>query len=226
MPRRALLVALAVLETVTLLTGCGLASAAHRSTPPPTRVGSPVAVAPAPVAVTKPAPVRKPKPRVRPVVRTVKAAPVRKAAVRRTAVRRVAPKPRLTGRLLMMAAVARIPGYRAGSVEWVMTSKYGSWGTADWYRGVVYISPSVPARRMYDVVAHEWSHLVSVRPYASVSTATKEMNRVFGGSGLTGAERAADCMARRLGATWTHYTSCDSSAWRAAAVRLLAGHPA
>jgi hypothetical protein len=63
-----------------------------------------------------------------------------------------------------------------------------------------------------------------VRPYANdVDAATASMNTYFGGSGLVGAERAADCMALLLGVTWTHYTTCSSSVWRAGAARLLKG---
>lgn len=125
----------------------------------------------------------------------------------------------------MQAAVLRLPGYRPGSTTWVISPAYGSWGTADWYNNTVYISPSVPSYRMYDVVAHEWSHVISVRPYSDVRTATASMNSWFGGSGLTGPERAADCMARQLGAQWTHYTSCPDAHWQAGARMLLSGQP-
>jgi hypothetical protein len=74
------------------------------------------------------------------------------------------------------------------------------------------------------VVRHEYAHVVSVRAYGGQwQTAVSALNRAFGGSGMTGAERAADCMARTIGATWTYHTSCSSSAWRAMAAQLLAG---
>jgi hypothetical protein len=120
--------------------------------------------------------------------------------------------------------VARIPGYEQGAATWVVSDRYGSWGTADWYRGVIYISPRVPVERLYDVSVHEWSHLLSVRTYGGdVDAATAAMNGYFGGSGLVGAERAADCMALVMGAHWTHYTSCTDSGWRAGASRLMKG---
>jgi hypothetical protein len=120
--------------------------------------------------------------------------------------------------------VGRIPGYLPGSARWVVSDQYGSWGTADWYHGVVYVSPRVPRARLYDVAAHEWSHLVSVRPYAGqVDEAVAAMNAYYGGSRLVGAERAADCMALLLGATWTHYTSCPDARWRDGARRLIRG---
>jgi hypothetical protein len=121
-------------------------------------------------------------------------------------------------------AIARIPGSAAESARWVVTDRYGTWGTADWYTGAIYISPRVPQAKLYAVSVHEWSHLLSVRPYrGDVRAAVVAMDRVFGGSGLIGAERAADCMARLQGARWTHYTSCQVSAWRLSAALLLRG---
>jgi hypothetical protein len=124
----------------------------------------------------------------------------------------------------LSAAIRRIPGFHSGDARWVVTSSYGSWGTADWYRSIVYVSPRVPRDRLYDVVVHEWSHLLSVRRYdGNVDEAVRAMNAYFGGSGLIGAERAADCMARLLGAQWTNYTPCTSASWRAGAARLVNG---
>jgi len=129
----------------------------------------------------------------------------------------------------LRAAVLRIPGYaRHRPAQWVVSSRYPSWGVTDWYRNTVYISPSVPPAYLDAVVRHEWSHILSVRAYhGDVAAAVRAMNRRFGGAGATGlrgAEVAADCMARELGARWTHYTACQSWRWRLAARRLLAGH--
>lgn len=162
---------------------------------------------------------------VRPRTARPVAAARRAATVRRTAhvVRRAAAAP-LSPQQRMMQAVGRIPGSQAETAHWVLSSSYGHWGTADWYNNTVYVSPSVPSARMYDVVVHEWSHLLSVRDYAgNVDAATAAMNGWFGGSDLVGAERAADCMALQLGASWTHYTSCNDAHWRAGAARLVAG---
>jgi hypothetical protein len=121
-------------------------------------------------------------------------------------------------------AIASIPSYRPGTVRWVISSRDGHWGTADWNSAVIYISPDVPSNYLYDVAVHEWSHELSVLDYdADVNAAVTAMNRYFGGSGLTGAERAADCMAIVQGATWTHYTPCTDANWRAGAVRLIHG---
>jgi hypothetical protein len=171
------------------------------------------------VHVVRPAAVRRPAPR-KAVVRHVRRHQVRHVAHRRTRV--VVSAVRVSPYDRMMAAVARIPGYRNGDATWVISSAYGHWGMADLGRGIVYVSPRVPANRMYDVVAHEWSHVLSVKPYDSDAMgAVRAMNAYFGGSGLTGAERAADCMARILGATWTHYTPCTDARWRSGARTLL-----
>ena len=115
-------------------------------------------------------------------------------------------------------------GGRPGSVTWVLQANDGHWGTADWYANTIWVSPRVPSDRLFDVVVHEWSHLQSVAVYdGDVRTAVSAMTRYFGGGGLVGAERAADCMARLEGARWTHYTTCADARWRAGAARLLAG---
>jgi hypothetical protein len=79
------------------------------------------------------------------------------------------------------------------------------------------------------VVRHEYAHVVSMRAYGGdVAAAVAVMNRSFGGPsprGLGGAERAADCMAKALGASWSGYTTCLSPSWRASAARLLSGRP-
>ena len=121
-------------------------------------------------------------------------------------------------------AVSRIPGYGAHRpTRWVLTSKYGHWGATDLSSGTVYVSPSVPASRLDDVVRHEWAHVLTIRVYGSASATVAGLDAYFGGSGITGAERAADCMARQLGATWTNYTSCSSPSWQRGAARLLQG---
>jgi hypothetical protein len=224
--RRALVLPLALLQVLLVLTGVRAAVALQ---------------SPAIVAAAAPAAPREPVLHARAVtVRVVRPAPVRRAAAPKATPRR-APKPhrvhhaaprrtrvvtatrRVSPYDRMMTAVARIPGYRTGDATWVISTAYGHWGLADMGRGIVYISPTVPSDRMYDVVAHEWSHVLSVRPYdGDAMAALRAMNSYFGGSDLVGAERAADCMARLLGATWTHYTPCSDAHWRDGARRLLA----
>lgn len=129
-----------------------------------------------------------------------------------------------TGWPALNRAIGAIPSYQPGSVRWVVSTAYDYWGTADWYHDVLYVSPEVPSGRLYDVAVHEWSHMLSVLDYGGdVRKAKHAMNRWFGGRGLVGAERAADCMAIVQGATWTHYTQCRSVPWRHGARRLVNG---
>ena len=226
MSRRAFLTALAFVHTFTLTSATAIAVTLSSATaapalPQPVQV-TVVPVHPAPVvnhAVVKPVVLHRvaPKPvvqRPRPVVRQVRRTPVIRRVVHRA----------LTPEQLMMAAVARIPGYEKGAVVWALTPGLAHWGIATMGGNVVYIAADVPADRMYDVVAHEWSHILSTLDYGNnAQTAIAAMDAYFGGSGMTGAEVAADCMAKELGAVWTHYTSCDNAHWRAGA-RLLLEH--
>ena len=123
------------------------------------------------------------------------------------------------------AAIARMPSYHSGQARWVVSSRYGHWGTTDWYHDTIYIEASVPPAYVYSVAVHEWSHELSVLDYGgNVDAAVAAMDRYFGGSGLVGAERAADCMAILQNATWTDYTSCSEARWRHGARVLLHGH--
>jgi hypothetical protein len=121
-------------------------------------------------------------------------------------------------------AISRIPNYRPGVATWSITTRFGHWGTTDLGNGRVYISPTVPAARLYSVVAHEYGHaLVSKNWGWNWRAADAALNRWFGGRTPSARERAADCMARVQGATWTHYTTCTSTRWRQGARTLLAG---
>lgn len=176
---------------------------------------------------------RRPLPPVPHPVRVVRRArrPLLRTVVRQPAPPRPRPLPRppvlapSTAQQRLDRAVAELPGPRDPSTHWVLTGAWGSWGTTDWYHDTVYVSPLVPADRVYDVVAHEHGHLLSVAAYdGDVDAAVAAMNSWFGGSGLLGAERAADCLARLQGATWTHYTACTDQHWQDGARMLLAHH--
>jgi len=185
---------------------------------------------PPPAATVKVLPAAAARPKVRTTPRTTHATP------KPAATHHVAAKPKrrpvhhaavaTSYSAALNNAVARIPTYRAGTVRWVVSRAYAFWGTADWYHGVLYVSPDVPRSKLYDVAVHEWSHELSVLDYAGdVAAATKAMNAWFGGSGLTGPERAADCMSILQGAAWTHYTTCTNAHWRAGARLLVSGKP-
>ena len=238
MPRRALLTSLALLQVLTVALGVGVAVAHERPAPAPAvRVlaavpASPVAAlpvrpAPRPAATHRAAPKKAPVVRKRPTPTPTATRAPRPAATKAPAP--VATKAATTTRQLtrqerLMAYVAGIPGYHAGDALWSYKEGLDSWGVAVMGGGTIYLSPSVPEDKLYSVVRHEWSHILSARDYGNnVALAKSEMNRVFGGTGLTGSERAADCMARILGATYTVYTQCTSATWQAAARRLVAG---
>jgi hypothetical protein len=159
--------------------------------------------------------------------RAAKAKAARAAATRAKAasVKAKASLRQSPGSSSLQQAISRIPGYGAHRpANWISTSRYGHYGATDLATNNIYVNPGVPSSVLDAVVRHEWSHILSVRAYGgSYPAMMAAANRAFGGSGMTGAERAADCMAIQLGASWTHYTSCSNSQWRAAAARLLSG---
>ena len=238
--RRALLTSLALVQVLTVALGVGVAVAHERSAP--AQAMTVLAAVPAsPPAVVPERPTPRPTPSATRravvkkalVVRTRPApTPTATRAPRPAATKAPAPAPttaatttpHLTAQQRLMAMVAGIPGYHAGDALWSYKPGLDSWGVAVMGGGTVYLSPSVPADKLYSVVRHEWSHILSARDYGNdVALAKAEMNRWFGGTGLTGAERAADCMARVLGATYTLYTQCTNATWQAGARRLVAG---
>ncbi len=187
------------------------------------------AVAPSPVAISVAVAVARkaaPKPPARAAAHKVRK-PAAAPKVSRPAPVAAAPRvrrPAATPEQLMRRAINRLPNYRSGVAEFILKPGLSNWGIADLTNGIIYIAPRVPAKRMYDVVAHEWAHVLSMTAYdGDVQAALDAMNAYYGGSGLAGAEKAPDCMARELGATWTHYTSCSKASWRTGARRLLAG---
>lgn len=220
MSRRPLLAALVVVQSLTLVAGSAtavsLSSDGHRQEP---LVDT---VQPSPSSSPHAAPVQTRTPAPHPVNLDADSPVVRRAAKVIRPVTREASSPRE----LMQQSVKRLPGFRAGDAVFTLVSDLGSWGLTDLASGEVYVSNRVPASRMYDVVAHEWSHALSAQDYhGDVDAALEAMNAWFGGSGLTGAERAADCMARLAGASWTNYTSCKNTRWQSGARRLLSRQP-
>ena len=109
--------------------------------------------------------------------------------------------------------------------RWHVTARYGHYGATDLANGNVYISPGVPSRLLYSIAAHEYAHALTMANYRFAwNTARADLAAHFGGGPQLATERAADCMAKALGATWLHYTECDNSRWRAAAATLLSGN--
>lgn len=180
---------------------------------------------------TTSAPRSAPTTRARPPSRptAIKPSPTRRAATAPRPNPKPAPRPPSatggpTGWGALNGAISRIPGYRSSGITWTVTSRYGHYGTTDLATSDIYISPHVPVSLLDSVVRHEYAHVVTVRVYGGQWRVAKSaLNAAFDGSGMTGAERAADCMARLMGASWTNYTSCSSSSWRRNAELLLAG---
>ncbi len=71
-----------------------------------------------------------------------------------------------------------------------------------------------------DVVRHEIAHIYQARLATTLGFGAVDarMTEIFGANGL---ERAADCVALTLGASWTHYTSDCSGPGQAEAVDAL-----
>ncbi|HEU0103539.1 MAG TPA: hypothetical protein VFR07_14565 [Mycobacteriales bacterium] len=130
-----------------------------------------------------------------------------------------------TGWVALDEAIARIPGYAdKAPTTWRASGRSGHLGSTLLPAEVVSISPAVPPALIDAVVRHEWSHVLQFRVYGGDTAAmVAALDAAFDGSGPPGVENAADCMARQLGATWTHYTDCRDPRWQAAATRLLAG---
>jgi len=125
---------------------------------------------------------------------------------------------------LLNQAIARIPNYRSGVATWVVTNRYGHWGATDLANGDIYISPSIPASKVYAVASHEYAHALTLYNYGwNLRAANIALNAWFGGGDVAARERAADCMAIAQGATWTNYTSCKNEHWRQGSRILLAG---
>jgi hypothetical protein len=153
------------------------------------------------------------------------------AAKARLAARAAAgPAPARTSWPALNQAIARIPGYRDGIARWHVTSRYGHYGITDANEpgaANIYISPTVPPSKLYSVAAHEYGHAVVIANYGTgygpYTRYSRDMVAWFGGTTVTGLERAADCIALRLGATWTNYTGCGDPHWQEGARILLRG---
>ena len=125
---------------------------------------------------------------------------------------------------LLNQAIAQIPNYQTGVATWMVTNRYGHWGATDLANGDIYISPNIPASKVYAVAAHEYAHARTLYNYGwNLQVANVALNTWFGGGDVTARERAADCMAIAEGATWTSYTSCQNAHWRQGSRILLAG---
>lgn len=236
-PRRALWL---LLPTNTIALGLGLAVAqgvvALPSSPPALHAAAPTSVPsdalPLTMGVTEPE--RRPRPAaVRPAPVPRVAAPVpprvpaRSAAAPRHAVNRSA-RVRVPLRSFeqeMRRQVARIPLYQPGVARWVVVPDLAVYGVTSLRTRTIYLSPRIPRKLLYSVVAHEWGHVISTQAYGGDLHASQQAFKEWfgGGSMKVATERAADCIAVLLGASWTHYTGCRDEHWRLGALYLANG---
>jgi hypothetical protein len=216
------------ISSVVVAAGCALAVAGSVSSVPaltPSRVhvmvaGVHRAPVPVPAVPVPPAPV----PPARPTTSKYVATPGSRGV--KVQSRRIEPKavPAHSSWRALNRALASIPGYRSGVARWAITNRFGHWGTTDLSSGRIYISPSTPAAKLYSVAAHEYAHVLTSAAYGwHWQAMSMAMDRWYGGGPLIARERAADCMARAMGATWTNYTACSNAHWLTGARTLLAG---
>jgi hypothetical protein len=128
-----------------------------------------------------------------------------------------------TGWPALDQAIEKIPHYYEGVATWHVGDR-GGWGLTYLNTGDIYIAPRTPADRLVDVVLHEYAHALTVRLYGGANGLIAAADRHFQQPGVPSYEIEADCMALVEGATWTWYTSCQNSHWRADAQRLLRYH--
>lgn len=118
--------------------------------------------------------------------------------------------------------------YGCGSVPIILNdSRLGSAnGAADWNNNTILLKTSMPSYRVQYVVAHECMHMRQGWAYdGNINALQADTNAIWGGSGYTGLERAADCMTRFSGISVTNsqYASSCSGAQATATNRLLSG---
>ncbi|HEY4991090.1 MAG TPA: hypothetical protein VII33_03305 [Nakamurella sp.] len=108
-----------------------------------------------------------------------------------------------------------------GAANWVF-ERNGSWGASDGH--TIYIDPDIPSDKRFSVLVHEYSHVLQVQVFGSLSESIAATSAIIGGSpsDITANESTADCMALLQGATWVNYGCQDSL--RDAAAAILAGH--
>lgn len=118
-------------------------------------------------------------------------------------------------------AIAQIPSYDPNVAHWHVQDR-GYWGATNLDTGDIYIAPRAPLDKLVSIVLHEYGHALAGYLYGGRLPAQIAADRYFHQFGERGLEIEADCMARVQGATWTWYTPCTNSFWRAGARRLLA----
>lgn len=126
------------------------------------------------------------------------------------------------------ATLRSLPGNAGVEIHWDDPDLGGHLGGV-WSGSTSYIM--VNAQRLAgnpaktgDVVRHEIAHIYEGRLAAAAGLSWSALNaRMSAAFGSSATERAADCVALRFGATWTHYTSDCSSADKQAWVDGMIG---
>jgi uncharacterized protein YjaZ len=103
------------------------------------------------------------------------------------------------------------------AADWNLAES-GSWGLMKTATGKVFIAKGVPCDKVRSVMVHEYTHVLQWRLYGSSLVSDLESHG--------GAEEIADCGARMLGATWTHYVqTCTAEQTRSADAILRGVRP-
>ncbi len=107
------------------------------------------------------------------------------------------------------------------TANWVF-ARNGGWGASDGHTN--YIDPNVPPDKRFSVMVHEYSHVLQVRVYGSLTKSIAALSAMTGAgpADVTANESTADCMALMLGASWVNY-GCRNSL-RGAASAILDGN--
>lgn len=107
--------------------------------------------------------------------------------------------------VLLRQAISQVPG--AVSTKWIVKD-LGAWGSTHFPSCTVYIAPRTPEHRLLDVIRHEWGHVKQCRRWGTIESAQTAVGNI---------EVNADCIARLLGAKWTHYVkSCTKEQFKTA----------
>lgn len=155
----------------------------------------------------------------------------KKPTAKKAPVKKHVAKNKVTKKSSSFTAQARsiLRKYGCGSVGILLNDKrlgrYSN-GVADRYNNDVLLRTSMPSYRLHYVAAHECMHLRQAKAYGGdIAALKKATNKVWGGSGLTGVERSADCMTRAKGIKVTNraYASSCKGKQATATKRLLAG---
>lgn len=98
----------------------------------------------------------------------------------------------------------------------------GHKGIADWYNGIIGVKSNI--EQWYSVTLHECGHMLQYQVFnGDVNALQNRMNEIYGGSGFSGLDQNADCIAQAWGASWLWYTSECGGARGEAAQAVIAG---